>query len=125
MLDIALIREQPDWVKEQLRKLSDEAALARIDAILELDRTRRALLTEVEAIKANRNQLNKQMGAFRANKQLTSGQIVGASRAAIQALNAGNIQAALEALTVPQAIAGPVGESPDATKTALDDLTRT
>ena len=66
MHDIALIREKPDWVKQQLRHLNDEAAIARIDAILALDKQRRALLTEVEAIKANRNKLNKQMGRFRA-----------------------------------------------------------
>ena len=28
MIDITLIREKPDWVKEQLRKLNDEAASA-------------------------------------------------------------------------------------------------
>jgi seryl-tRNA synthetase len=125
MLDIALIREKPDWVKQQLHKLNDEAALARIDAILELDRTRRALLTEVEAIKANRNQLSKQMGLFRGNKKLTPTEIVGGARAAIQALNAGNIQGALDALTTPAALADPADQSPEVVKAALDDLTRT
>ncbi len=65
MLDITLIREKPDWVKEQLRHLNDDDAVARVDAILDLDQRRRALLTEVEAIKAGRNKLNKQMGQFR------------------------------------------------------------
>ena len=34
MLDIALIREKPEWVKAQIGKLNDPAALERIDQIL-------------------------------------------------------------------------------------------
>lgn len=49
MIDIALIREKPEWVKEQIAKLNDKAALQRIDTIVELDKQRRALLTEAEA----------------------------------------------------------------------------
>ena len=61
MLDIALIREKPDWIKEQITKLNDPTAVDRIDVILELDGQRRVLLTESESIQANRNQLNKSM----------------------------------------------------------------
>ena len=103
MIDITLIREKPDWVKEQLRKLNDEAAIARIDAILALDQRRRALLTEVEAIKANRNLLNKQMGRFRSNKQLSPAQIVAGARQAVAALQAGDIDGYLKALENPHA----------------------
>jgi seryl-tRNA synthetase len=104
MLDIALIRKNPDWVKEQLRKLNDEAALERINAILVLDEKRRELLTEVEAIKANRNTLSKQMGRFRGNKNLTPAQIIGGAQAAIRALESTNIAGAVEALENPEAI---------------------
>jgi len=109
-------------VKQQLHNLNDEAAIERIDAILALDQRRRALLTEVEAIKANRNKLNKQMGRFRGNKQLSPAQIIGGARQAVEALAAGNIDGFLEALATPQAAAD-VDPSPAAVKDALDGLT--
>jgi seryl-tRNA synthetase len=70
MLDITLIREKPDWVREQIQKLNDAAALSRIDSILALDQQRRQLLTESEAIQAHRNRLNKSVGQLRGNKKL-------------------------------------------------------
>jgi seryl-tRNA synthetase len=70
MIDINLIREKPEWVKEQIGKLNDPAALARIDAILDLDKRRRALLTEGEAIQAARNRLNKNVGRVRGDKNM-------------------------------------------------------
>lgn len=123
MLDITLIREKPEWVKEQLARLNDEAAVTRIDTILDLDRRRRALLTEVEAIKANRNQLNKQMGQFRGSKKLAPAEIVGGARRAIEALHAGNMEAALVALAQPTTHPTQAGDSPEAVQAALDELT--
>lgn len=70
MLDIALLREKPEWVKEQLRKLNDAPAIERVDAILELDKRRRALLTEAETVQAARNKLNKSVGRLRGDKSL-------------------------------------------------------
>ena len=70
MIDINLIREKPEWVKEQIAKLNDPTAVARIDAILELDKQRRALLTESEQIQAARNRLNKGIGRLRGDKSL-------------------------------------------------------
>ncbi len=61
MLDIAFIREQPNQVKEALVNLNTEAP---IDEILELDRQRRELLQEVEALRAERNTGSKQIGAL-------------------------------------------------------------
>jgi seryl-tRNA synthetase len=123
MLDIALIREKPEWVKQQLRHLNDEAAIERVDFILDLDQQRRALLTEVEAIKANRNKLNKQMGRFRSNKKLEPAAMIGGARAAIQALEAGDIDGFLTALDNPQADPAITDISADAVNAALDDLT--
>ncbi len=70
MLDINWIREKPDWVKDQLKKLNDPAAMERISAILELDKERRTLLTESEALQAARNKLNKNVGRIRGDKTL-------------------------------------------------------
>lgn len=122
MHDIALIREKPDWVKQQLRHLNDEPAIARIDAILALDKQRRALLTEVEAIKANRNKLNKQMGRFRGNKQLSPAQIVGGARRAVEALGRGDIDGFLASLESPQPPADGSEPTAEAVAGAFDEL---
>jgi seryl-tRNA synthetase len=56
MLDIRLIREQPEQVKAAIARLHTTAP---IDEIVDLDARRRALLTEVEALKAERNEGSK------------------------------------------------------------------
>ena len=56
MIDIRLIRENPTQVKAEIAKLN---ATAPIDEIVELDQRRRQLLTEVEALKAERNEGSK------------------------------------------------------------------
>lgn len=123
MLDITLIREKPEWVKEQMRKLNDESAVTRIDTIQVLDKKRRVLLAEVEEIKANRNQLNKQMGRFRSNKKLTPAEIIGGAQRAIQALEAGDIQGVLAALENPPATDSTIENPETAVETAIGDLT--
>jgi seryl-tRNA synthetase len=60
MLDINLIRENPDLVRQALSDRQDSPAP--VDAILKLDETRRALLTKVEALKAERNAVSKEIG---------------------------------------------------------------
>lgn len=70
MIDIALIREKPEWVKEQIGKLFDPTALERVDEILKLDVKRRELLFESETLQAARNRLNKSIGRVRGDKKL-------------------------------------------------------
>ncbi len=65
MLDIALIREQPERVRQAMRDLNDLDALARIDLILEQDARRRELLAEVEQMRAEKNAASKQIGISR------------------------------------------------------------
>lgn len=60
MLDINLIREQPDLVRTALRNRQMDASP--VDSILQLDQKRRALLTEVEKLKAERNAVSKEIG---------------------------------------------------------------
>ncbi len=86
MLDIALIREKPDWVKEQIGKLYDETALSRIDTILELDAKRRELRTKTETGQASRNQLNRAMGKLRGNKTMDNAEKTARALAACAAL---------------------------------------
>ena len=89
MLDITLIREKPEWVKEQIAKLNDPAALARIDTIVELDARRRALLTEAETLQAHRNRLNKSVGRLRGDKKLDAAARQARAQAAADAIKAG------------------------------------
>jgi len=63
MLDITLIREQPDLVRKALRdRQMDDSPVA---AILEMDARRRTLLGEVETLKAERNAVSKEIGKMK------------------------------------------------------------
>lgn len=62
MLDLRFIRENPDLVREALVKLNTTAP---IDEILSLDEQRRGLLSEVEALKARRNAVSKEIGKMK------------------------------------------------------------
>ena len=68
MLDIKLIRDQADFVRQRLagRGAGDET---RIDEVLRLDEQRRKLLGEVESLKAQRNRVSKEIGALMAQKK--------------------------------------------------------
>ncbi len=122
MLDITLIREKPEWVKAQLHNLNDEGAVGRIDTILDLDQKRRALLTEVEAIKANRSKLNKRIGRFRGDKNLAPSAIISSAKRAVIALNNGDIEGALAAMEDPQPDPAMEDDSPDAVNAAFDSV---
>jgi seryl-tRNA synthetase len=63
MLDIRLIREQPDFVKAQLARRGADGA--QIDEVLLLDEQRRTLLQEVETLKATRNVVSKAIGKMK------------------------------------------------------------
>ncbi len=68
MLDIALIREKPEWVTEQIKKLNDTAP---IQEILEADSKRREIIQEEEVLRQQRNVASKQIGQLmRKLKQL-------------------------------------------------------
>ena len=60
MLDMNLIRETPDIVRKALRDRQDNPSV--VDTIIELDGKRRNLLNEVEALKAERNAVSKEIG---------------------------------------------------------------
>jgi seryl-tRNA synthetase len=69
MLDIKLIRDQPDHVRERLaaRGAGDES---RVGDVLALDEQRRKVLAEVEQLKAERNRVSKEIGALMAQKKI-------------------------------------------------------
>src|SRR6516162_6090046 len=68
MLDIKLIREKPEFVRERLatRGAGDEA---RVEEVLKLDEQRRAILSELESLKARRNRVSKEIGALMGQKK--------------------------------------------------------
>ena len=94
MLDIALIRAKPDWVKEQIEKLNDEGALARIDAIVGLDARRRETRTRIETAQAARNRLNRAMGMLRGNKEMPEDEKANRAQLAAAALGASDYECA-------------------------------
>ncbi len=63
MLDINLIREQPDVVRKSLKDRQMDTSP--VDSILQLDEKRRALLTEAETLKAERNAVSKEIGKMK------------------------------------------------------------
>ncbi len=69
MLDIKLIRERPDFVRARLaaRGQGDDA---KVGEVLQLDEQRRKLLTDVEALKGQRNRASKEIGALMAQKKI-------------------------------------------------------
>lgn len=118
MIDIALIREKPDWVKSELGKLFDEAALQRVDAVVELDRRRRALLTESEQLQAARNRLNRLVGVLRGSKAIDSDQRNALAHAAAEAIAVADFERAASAMSN----ALPVSDLTVATSDGLDRL---
>lgn len=69
MLDIRLIREKPDWVRQRLALRADGDEV-RIDEVLKWDEQRRKSLAEVESLKALRNRVSKEIGALMGQKKL-------------------------------------------------------
>ena len=63
MLDINLLRENPDLVRKSLQDRQDNPAP--VDSILQLDEKRRSLLNEVEQLKAERNVVSKEIGKMK------------------------------------------------------------
>ena len=64
MIDIKLIRENPDIVKENIKKKFQDEKIALVDEIKELDEKARVLQTEGDELKANKNKLSKSIGVL-------------------------------------------------------------
>ena len=62
MLDIRFVRENPEIVKENIKKKFQDAKLPLVDEVLELDEKNRAAITEASELRASRNTLSKQIG---------------------------------------------------------------
>ena len=62
MLDIRFIRENPEAVKENIKKKFQDSKLPLVDEVIELDAKRRAAIAEADQLRSNRNTLSKQIG---------------------------------------------------------------
>jgi seryl-tRNA synthetase len=103
VLDIKLIREKPDFVRQRLatRGAADEA---RIDELLKLDEQRRRILVEVERLKSQRNRVSKEIGALMGQKKTAEAEAKKAEtrelgdRITVLDKQAGEVEAARNAL---------------------------
>ena len=66
MIDIKFLRENPDAVKENIKKKFQDEKLPLVDEVIELDEKRRKSQQEADELKANKNKLSKQIGALMA-----------------------------------------------------------
>ena len=69
MLDIKFVRENPEIVKQNIRNKFQEKKLHLVDEVIELDKKNREIKQEVEALRASRNKLSKEIGALMAQKK--------------------------------------------------------
>jgi seryl-tRNA synthetase len=71
MLDIRLIREKRDFVRERLATRGGDDA-AKVDDVLEVDAERRKAETDLQQLQAERNRLSKEIGAKKSRKEATA-----------------------------------------------------
>ncbi len=64
MLDLRFVRENPEAVKENIRKKFQDEKLPLVDEVIALDAEKRACQQEADALRANRNKLSKSIGAL-------------------------------------------------------------
>ena len=69
MIDIKFLRENPDAVKENIKKKFQDSKLPLVDEVIGLDLERRKTLQRAEALRADKNRISKEIGKFMANGQ--------------------------------------------------------
>ncbi len=119
MIDITLIREKPDWVKEQIHKLHDENAVSRIDEIHGLDQMRRDVLQTLEELRGQRNKLSKGAGQLRGNKKVELGVRMARAQQVLTSLEGDDYNAAVAAF---EADIDPVDADEDAFQKTMNAI---
>ena len=66
MIDIKFLRENPEIVKENIKKKFQDAKLPLVDQVIELDAKNRSAKQEADDLRANRNKISKEIGALMA-----------------------------------------------------------
>ena len=70
MLDIKFLRENPEVVKENIKKKFQFEKINYVDEVIEYDKKIRALKQEAESLRAQRNELSRQIGALMREKKI-------------------------------------------------------
>ena len=83
MLDINLVRKNPDLVRENLRKKFQDHKLPLVDEVLDLDAKFRATKTRADELRGQRNTLSKQIGVLMGKGQKAEAEAVKAQVAAV------------------------------------------
>ena len=69
MLDIKFVRNNPEVVKQNIKNKFQDDKLPLVDEVIELDQRNREIKQEVEALRADKNQISKQIGACMAQEK--------------------------------------------------------
>jgi len=64
MIDIRFLRENPDTVKENIRKKFQDSKLSLVDEVITLDAESRKAKQEADDLRANRNKISKEIGVL-------------------------------------------------------------
>ena len=98
MLDIRFIRENPEAVKENIKKKFQDAKLPMVDEVLELDARNRAAVSEANELRASRNTLSKKVGMLMGQAKRDPSKLAEAEEAKAQVKANADRLAELEAL---------------------------
>ncbi len=98
MLDIRFIRENPEAVKENIKKKFQDAKLPMVDEVLELDARNRAAVSEANELRASRNTLSKKVGMLMGQAKKDPSKLAEAEEAKAQVKANADRLAELEAL---------------------------
>ncbi len=83
MLDIKFVRDNPDIVKENIRKKFQDQKLSLVDEVVALDKQNRSMITEAEGLRARRTNLSKQIPLLMKNNQKDEAERIKAESAEI------------------------------------------
>ena len=97
MLDIKFIRENPELVKENIKKKFQDAKLPLVDEVLALDEENRAAMTRANELRSSRNTLSKQVGMLMGQAKKDSSKLAEAEAVKAQVKANAEELAALEA----------------------------
>ena len=76
MIDIKFLRENPDAVKENIKKKFQDHKLPLVDQVIELDEQSRAVKKQADELRSNRNKISKQIGALMAQGKKEEGMVL-------------------------------------------------
>ena len=97
MLDIRFVRENPEAVKENIKKKFQDYKLPIVDEVIELDTLRRNTIVEADSLRASRNELSKKVGMLMGQSKKDPSKLVEAEEMKAQVTEQAKRLAALEA----------------------------